>query len=83
MARSRAIGKASRTRDPGGMVRIGKECLELDAATPHAASLLRGWIGQVNSPAFTQPYLVEGPPGRFRLYVGEAAERERTAHGIL
>jgi hypothetical protein len=37
----------------------------------------------VNGPSYPQPYLVEGPPGVFRLYVGSAAERIRTRHGIL
>jgi len=31
---------------------------------------------------YSQPYLVEGPPGRFRLYVGRSAERVRTAQGM-
>jgi hypothetical protein len=64
-------------------VRIEEECLELDVAAPKDISLLRGWIGRVNGPAYPQPYLVEGPPGRFRLYVGSAAERVRTRHGIV
>jgi hypothetical protein len=64
-------------------VRIEEECLELDLATPREIGLLRGFIGRVNGPTHPQPYLVEGPPGHFRLYVGEAAERVRTRHGIL
>lgn len=63
-------------------MRIGEECLELDAANQREASLLRSWMGRVNGPSFPQPYLVEGPPGTFRLYVGDAAERVRTARGI-
>jgi len=66
-----------------GTVRIEEECLELDVASPQAISLLRRWVGQVNGPSYPQPYLVEGPPGRFRLYVGDAAERVRTRHGIV
>ncbi len=65
-----------------GTVRIGEECLELDVAAPGDIIRLRRWIGCVNGPAYPQPYLVEGPPGHFRLYVGGAAERIRTAQGI-
>lgn len=83
MARSRAAGKL---REPegarSGRVTIGEECLELDVAAPRDIMLLRRWIGQVNGPTYPQPYLVEGPPGRFRLYVGGAAERVRTAQGM-
>ena len=64
------------------MVRIGEDCLELRIASPTDISKLRSWIGQVNGPTFPQPFLVEGPPGRFRLYVGSAAERVRTQHGM-
>lgn len=63
-------------------VRVGDECLEWDAVTPAELSGIRGMIGRVNGPAYPQPYLVEGPPGHFRLYVGTAAERARTARGI-
>lgn len=84
MARTRALrstGSEGRGhRD--ARVRIQEECLELDPATPDELSVLRGWVGRVNGPTYPQPYLVEGPPGRFRLYVGEAAERVRTARGI-
>jgi hypothetical protein len=66
-----------------GTVRIEEECLELDLATPREIGLLRGFIRRVNGPTHPQPYLVEGPPGHFRLYVGEAAERVRTRYGIL
>ena len=66
-----------------GTVRIEEECLELDLAAPRDIRLLRGLIRRVNGPTHPQPYLVEGPPGHFRLYVGEAAERVRTRHGIL
>jgi len=84
MARSRAMEVVSEpdgTRT--GTVRIEEECLELDVASPQAIRLLRRWMGQVNGPSYPQPYLVEGPPGRFRLYVGDAAERVRTRHGIV
>lgn len=67
----------------GGTLRIDEECLELNVATPQDISLLRRWIGRINGPAYPQPYLVEGPPGCFRLYVGDAAVRVRTRHGIL
>jgi hypothetical protein len=64
-------------------VRIEEDCLELDAASPRDVTVLRRWMGRVNGPAYPAPYVVEGPPGHFRLYVGEAAERVRTRHGIL
>jgi hypothetical protein len=48
----------------------------------HDVNVLRGWLRRVNGPNYPQPFLVEGPPGCFRLYVGEAAERIRTARGI-
>lgn len=86
MAHARAAEGARLQPDEGiggGRVRIDDECLELDVATPREIGLLRGWMGRVNGPAYPQPYLVEGPPGRFRLYVGDAAERVRTRHGIL
>lgn len=84
MARSRATARALREQDtPAGKVRIEEECLELDVTTSRDLRVLRGWVGRVNGPAYPQPFLVEGPPGRFRLYVGEAAERVRTRRGIL
>ena len=85
MARSRgATARAPREPEAGrGRVRVEEECLELDAASPREIKLLRRWVGRVNGPAYSQPFLVEGPPGRFRLYVGHAAERVRTRHGIL
>ena len=52
------------------------------ASSPQELTVLRRWIGRVNGPTFPQPYLVEGPLGRFGLYVGDAAERVRTARGI-
>ena len=88
-ANSEGMGRSRATEvvlEPGartGTVRIEEECLELDVASPQAISLLRRWVGQVNGPSYPQPYLVEGPPGRFRLYVGDAAERVRTRHGIV
>ena len=85
MAHSRTLAGARLQPEIGsaGTVRIEGECLELDLATPREIGLLRGFIGRVNGPTHPQPYLVEGPPGHFRLYVGEAAERVRTRHGIL
>ncbi len=75
----RAHDRASRRR---GRVRVGEECLELDAASPQEATVIRRFMGRVNGPSYPQPYLVEGPPGHFRLYVGDSAERVRTARGI-
>jgi len=85
MARSRgATAREPREPEGRGTVRVvEEECLELDVASPREIQVLRRWLGRVNGPAYSQPYLVEGPPGRFRLYVGEAAERVRTRHGIL
>ena len=84
MARSRAVVGAPRepATGRGVRVRVGEECLELDTASPRQMMIFRRWIGQVNGPMYSQPYLVEGPPGRFRLYVGRAAERVRTAQGM-
>jgi len=65
-----------------GRIRIGAECLELNPSTPEEVGVLRNWVRRVNGATYAQPYLVEGPPGHFRLYVGEAAERVRTAQGI-
>ncbi|HUE29348.1 MAG TPA: hypothetical protein VMR79_00655 [Verrucomicrobiae bacterium] len=85
MARSReATARAPREPEGShGTVRVEEECLELDVARPREIKVLRRWLGRVNGSAHSQPYLVEGPPGRFRLYVGEAAERVRTRHGML
>jgi hypothetical protein len=88
MARSRALGKTEQA--PGGdwsgphpaRVQIGEECLELVPETADQVTVLRRWVRRVNGPNYPQPFLLEGPPGRFRLYVGEAAERIRTARGI-
>ena len=65
-----------------GHLRVGEDCLELDTSTAEDASVLRSWIRCINAPSYPQPFLVEGPPGHFRLYVGDAAERIRTARGI-
>ncbi len=85
MARSRGVTARALRESEGsrGTVRVEEECLELDVASPREIRVLRRWLGRVNGPAYPQPYLVEGPPGRFRLYVGDAAERVRTRHGIL
>ena len=82
MARSRPKAHRNGRRARVKRVKIGEECLELNVATLREATLLRSWLGRVNGPSYPQPYLVEGPPGRFRLYVGDAAERVRTARGI-
>jgi hypothetical protein len=63
-------------------VRISEECLELDTLSPAEVRTLRAWIGRVNGSTNIQPYLVEEIPGRFRLYVGTAAERARTTKGL-
>ena len=65
-----------------GKIRIGDDCLELNPSTPEETDVLRTWVRRINGTTYAQPYLVEGPPGHFRLYVGEAAERVRTAQGI-
>ena len=65
-----------------GRIRIEAECLEVSASTPEELTVLRAWVRRINGATYAQPYLVEGPPGHFRLYVGEAAERVRTAQGI-
>ena len=62
--------------------RIGEEGLELDVSSPHDLHVMRASIGRVNGSTNPQPYLEENPPGHFRLYVGDAAERARTARGI-
>jgi hypothetical protein len=88
MARSRALEKT--VQETGGVwgdprsakVQIGDEFLELVPEKAHDVNVLRGWLGRVNGPNYPQPFLVEGPPGCFRLYVGDAAERIRTARGI-
>ena len=84
MARSQP---AETVGDPAGddsrVLRIEDEYLELDVASPREIGALRRLMGRVNGPAYPQPFLVEGPPGRFRLYVGEAAERVRTRAGIF
>ena len=89
MARSRALGKTVQEEAGGDWedtqlvkVQIGEECLELVPETDDQVSVLRGWVRRVNGPNYPQPFLLEGPPGRFRLYVGDAAERIRTARGI-
>jgi hypothetical protein len=69
--------------DGRSSVRIGEECLELDAVNPRDVRVLRSLMGRVNGPAYPQPYVVEDPPGHFSLYVGDAAERVRTHRGIL
>jgi hypothetical protein len=62
--------------------RMTEECLELTAGSPTEVMMLRSWIRRVNGSSNPQPFLVEDPPGQFRLYVGEAAERARTRTGV-
>ena len=66
-----------------GTVTLQEECLQLEVTDLRELKLLRRWVGQVNGPTYPQPYLVEEPEGRFRLYVGRAAERVRTRRGML
>jgi hypothetical protein len=61
---------------------IEDECLELVPETADQLSVLRRWVDEVNGRTCPQPFLQEGPPGCFRLYVGDAAERIRTARGM-
>jgi hypothetical protein len=77
--RQRLDGEVS---DADQRVRIDEDCLEISAATPAELSVLRAWVRRINGTTYAQPYFVEGPPGHFRLYVGDAAERVRTAQGI-
>jgi hypothetical protein len=85
MARSKSTARPVQlaAAPRGRAVRIEEECLELDVVTTREIGLLRRLMGRVNGPAYPQPYLVEGPPGHFRLYVGDSAERVRTQHGML
>src|SRR5262245_65323176 len=75
MARSRALGKREPEPREGwegprpARVQIGEECLELVPETPDQVTVLRRWVRQVNGPNYPQPFLQEGPPGCFRLYV--------------
>jgi hypothetical protein len=71
-----------RVLTPGCQVQIEEECLELVPENADEVTVLRRWVRRVNGPNYPQPFLQEGPPGRFRLYVGDAAERIRTARGI-
>ena len=86
MARPRPLAKTVHEEtladSPGVLARINEECLELDCVTPDELTVLRRWAGRVNGPTDPQPYLVESRPGRFRLYVGDAAIRMRTERGI-
>jgi hypothetical protein len=68
--------------DADQRLRIEEECLEVSAVSPSELNVLRAWVRRINGTTYAQPYFVEGPPGHFRLYVGEAAERVRTAQGI-
>ena len=84
-----SMARPARTRTMGDVapavvskVKIEEECLELEPASWREIDVLRRWLHCVNGPAYPQPYLVERPPGRFRLYVGAAAERVRTSHGM-
>lgn len=61
---------------------ITEDCLEIEAHTPSQIDVLRRWIDLVNGAVHPQPYLAEDSPGRFRLYVGPAAERARTIKGV-
>lgn len=67
----------------GDRLRITEGGLEVVPATTAERDLLRRLTSLVNGPASAQPYLVEETEGHFRLYVGDAAERARTAQGII
>lgn len=82
MARSREAAVAARPPE-SSTIRIDEECLQLNVASPKVIARLRRLIGQVNGATYAQPYAVEEAPGRFRLYVGKAAERVRTRRGIV
>ena len=80
MRATRVVGTLG--RESSNRVRIAEECLELDAAGPREIDVLRRWLGRVNGRSYPQPFLVEDPPGRFCLYVGDSAERVRTRQGM-
>jgi len=80
MPRTRASHKSRKVRPL--TVKVDSDCLELDAETAEQCEQLRLLMGRVNSSADPQPYVIESPPGCFRLYVGDAAERVRTARGM-
>ncbi len=80
MSRRHATHRVGKPRSL--VVKVGSDCLELDAETAEQREQLRLLMGRVNSSADPQPYVVENPPGCFRLYVGDAAERVRTARGM-
>ena len=82
MARSRATATAQRPPE-GNTIRIDEGCLEVAVDSPTEAERFRRLIGQMNGATYAQPYAVEEAPGRFRLYVGKAAERVRTRRGII
>ncbi len=92
MARSRAAGnpleangsQPASDETPGHTrVRIDEQCLQLVPKSADEVSVLRRLVEQVNSRTCPQPFLLEGPPGCFSLYVGDAAERIRTSRGIM
>jgi len=64
------------------MVRIEEDCLELRVASPDDISRLRRWIGQVNGPSFSQPFLVEGRPDASVSTSATPPSAVRTRHGI-
>ena len=63
-------------------VQIRDDYLELETLSAAETATLRSWIGRINGATNVQPYLAEEGPGRFRLYVGPAAERARTTKGV-
>jgi hypothetical protein len=84
MATSRAVITEDRGAESvtSARVHISDECLELETRSASDAQTVRAWIGRINGSTNIQPYLVEESPGRFRLYVGSAAERARTTKGL-
>lgn len=63
-------------------MKLASDCLEVDVYSSEQREQLRALMTRVNSSKDPQPYVIEYPPGRFRLYVGDAAERVRTARGM-
>lgn len=64
-------------------LRISESGFEITPTTDAERALLQHLTSRVNGPSSPQPYLVEAPDGAFRLFLGDAAERARTAQGII
>lgn len=85
MARLRAVGNLIEANGAPvrARVQIDEGCVQLMTESADEVTVLRRLVEQVNSSTCPQPFLLEGPPGCFRLYVGDAAERVRTACGMV